>query len=173
MSKRVVLIRHGHRQVNAFDRDNALSEEGERQAVLLRDFYARRFGRPLRSPRLYVSPKLRCRQTLLPLERYLGISSSIDDGLDESGNHSYSLAERVEHVLKRTLSGPDALTILCSHGDWIPVAVQQLVGLYLDPAKGSWTEFSVNPDGRAELQWCVPDLAVFAEGGIAVGDVSG
>ena len=127
MEKRLILIRHAHRDTEVASKDNGLSEKGEQQVKrMLRYFEERIEG----ETRFLSSPKKRCRETLGPLAERHGNAIEIDGRLIETGP-----IERQEEVQARLgefidewkYSGPETL-VACSHGDIIPVLVERLTG---------------------------------------------
>jgi broad specificity phosphatase PhoE len=161
MSKTLVLIRHAHRDTTRRELDNGLDEKGREQAKALRQFFTRRFSSADFKTGLWLasSPKLRCLETLTPLakacDRPVDAHPDLDEGGSKEGDKGLNL--RVQRVLGEWTQSKMALSVLCSHGDWIPLAVHQLLGLDLPIKKGSWLELEWN--GRqAELKWYVPSF---------------
>jgi 8-oxo-dGTP diphosphatase len=107
----IFLVRHakaGDRLHNAHDdRKRPLSKPGWAQAEALADSLADAGATgPLLS-----SPFVRCRQTLEPLAKRLGVDVKKDDSLSEAKPF-----EPMLHLLQTTPDG----AVLCSHGDMIP-----------------------------------------------------
>lgn len=107
----IFLVRHakaGDRLHNAHDdRKRPLSKQGWVQAEALADtLVAAGATGPLLS-----SPFTRCRQTLEPLGKHLGIEVARDPCLGEAQDFQPMLA-----LMEATPDG----TVLCSHGDMIP-----------------------------------------------------
>ena len=104
----ILLVRHataGKRQKwEGEDRIRPLDDRGRRQAEGLADVLAAYPGR-----RIYSSPYVRCRDTVAPLARVLGIPVEDRDELAEGagGRGVLSLADE--------LAPPAA--VLCTHGD--------------------------------------------------------
>jgi 8-oxo-dGTP diphosphatase len=108
-----------------------LSKPGRRQA--------RRLARHLREAgieRIVSSPSLRCVQTVEPLAAALGLQIELADGLAEGAG----LPEAIE-VLRSAIA---ANTVLCSHGDVIPMVVDHLAadGLRIEGPTG-WQKGSI------------------------------
>ncbi len=158
MQKTLVLIRHGHRDNSRRELNNGLDEKGREQAKALRRFFLSRFqGEDLKNGLWLVSsPKLRCVETLQPLAKAVEKKIDIHPDLDEGAN----LANRVGRFLDEWKKSPMVLTVLCSHGDWIPQAAEELLGAAVDPKKGSWLELESNA-GAALLKWYIPSFKPF------------
>ncbi len=127
MDKRLILIRHAHRDTEVPSRDNGLSEKGEQQVKRMLRYFEKQIEGEVR---FLSSPKKRCRETLGPLAERHGLDLEIDGRLTETGP-----IERQEEVSARLgefidewkYQGSDVL-VVCSHGDIIPVLVERLTG---------------------------------------------
>ena len=113
----IYLVRHAHagkrHKWKGDDRERPLSDGGREQAAgLIVDLG----DRPI--SRVVSSPSLRCRQTVAPLAKHLGLEVEICDPLDESTSNHDALE------LLRSLAGDEA--VLCSHGDVIPDLIRAL-----------------------------------------------
>ena len=100
---------------------------------------------------LYSSPYLRCIQTLEPLAAAHGLGVIVDDRLAEGVD--------LEPALDLLHEAPDG-SVLCSHGDVIPMVVDALIrrGLVLDSTvlgvkKGSWFALSRDGDTWSRALW--------------------
>lgn len=113
---KLFLVRHakaGERRLwTGDDHDRPLSGKGRKQAELLADRLAE-----LAVGELRASPYARCVQTLEPLGARLGRPVEIDERLREDSPF--------EPVLDLIATAPDG-SVLCTHGDIIPAAVQAL-----------------------------------------------
>lgn len=110
------LVRHakaGERRTwTGDDRDRPLSNKGWKQSHRVGDRLAEH------EPQLLLSsPYVRCIQTLEPLAERTRLTVEIDKRLCEH--------EPVEPLLDLIADAP-ARTVLCSHGDLIPAAIDQL-----------------------------------------------
>lgn len=138
MTSDLFLIRHAHRDKPVPDRDNGLSEKGRSQVANLREYFAE-VAQLDGDVRLLSSPKKRCRQTV---EKLLGRETpklKIDATLDEQneGETLAALQKRVHtFCLQWKKKTPPRTLIVCSHGDWLPLALAQLLGLRIDLKKG-------------------------------------
>lgn len=133
------LVRHGsagHRNdADPADDDRELDSTGEVQADKLAEWLVHE---PI--TQVLSSPYLRCRQTIEPLAKLLGLSAEVSPDLAEGTalKRSWSLID--------ALADDDVTAVLCSHGDVIPELIRtaQLRGLHVPGksgcAKGSvWT----------------------------------
>ena len=164
MSKTLVMIRHAHRDNSQRELDNGLDEKGLEQAKYLRRFFQARFKPEDLKKGLWLvsSPKLRCKETLIPLAKETDRPIDAHPGLDEQSGRESSAAfhERVKGFLAEWKQSKVATTILCSHGDWLPVAALLLLGLPLDMKKGAWLEIDWD-GGSAQLKWHIPGFRAF------------
>lgn len=137
----VLLVRHakaGDRsRWTGDDRSRPLTDKGRAQAAELVDAIG---TVPVA---LYSSPYLRCIETLEPLATAHGLDVTVDDRLAEGVD--------LEPVLDLLNEIPDG-SVLCSHGDVIPMVVDALIrrGMVLESAvpgvrKGSW--FALSREG--------------------------
>lgn len=164
MSKTLILIRHGHRDTTQRQIDNGLDDKGREQAKAIKRFFTSRFETDGAKEGLWLvsSPKLRCVETLLPLAKALDRSVDIHPSLDEGSirEEGKLFEARIKTFLREWIQSKVEVTVLCSHGDWLPLAVHQLLGLYVDPKKGSWLEIEGDSD-RADLKWYIPSFKHF------------
>ena len=128
------LVRHakaGNRQAwTEDDRLRPLTKKGRRQAEgLVVAFREREVEQVLSSP--YV----RCVQSVRPLALDRELNLITDDALAEAAPLSDALA-----VLERVAS---SAAVLCSHGDVIPMLIDQMVGAGADVRDGDWKKGSV------------------------------
>jgi broad specificity phosphatase PhoE len=164
MDKTLVFIRHAHRDTAVRTNDNGLDQKGRDQAKSLRRFFFERFSEKDIKAGLWLvsSPKLRCQETLQPIAKELQRAIDIHPSLDEQ-NGKESAAQfsgRVSGFLKEWRENASPLTLVCSHGDWLPVASQLLTqGVYVCK-KGSWHELVLSESGL-ELVWSVPSFKPF------------
>ncbi|MFP5487956.1 MAG: SixA phosphatase family protein [Acidimicrobiia bacterium] len=129
------LVRHakaGERRLwEANDLDRPLSKKGWKQAEAVGKRLAR-----LAPTDLLSSPYVRCVQTLEPLARRLERPVGVEPRLTED--------EPVEPVLDLLREVADG-TVLCSHGDLIPAAIESL--------RASGTELRTPVDWRKASVW--------------------
>lgn len=156
MSKTLVLIRHAHRDTSQRENDNGLDDKGREQAKALRRFFTSRHAVDDKAVWLVSSPKKRCLETLEPISRALDRPVDVHPLLDEGG----PLDGKVRSFLEEWKKSKVPLTLVCSHGDWLPVAIYQLFGLHLDVKKGCWLEAEIDGGGLS-LKWYVPSFKHF------------
>lgn len=159
MSKTLVLIRHAHRDTANREVDNGLSEKGREQAKNIKRFFEQRFGEEDFKRGLWFvsSPKLRCVETLLPAAKALERTVDVHPELDEQNGREglTGLRSRIDQFLKEWKESKVALTVLCSHGDWLPLATHALLGFEHEFKKGGWLE--VESEGSSvRLKWYIP-----------------
>jgi broad specificity phosphatase PhoE len=144
---RLVLVRHAHRDTSQGRlRDNGLSAKGWRQADKFAAWAVESL--PLDRTALASSPKLRCLETLEPLSRPIRRWESLGEQRFRESDAAFR--KRVASALQAALRNNAKAVVLCSHGDWLPVAAEVLTGRPLDWKKGAWKEFRVK--SRALLE---------------------
>jgi broad specificity phosphatase PhoE len=162
--KTLVLVRHAHRDNTRRELDNGLSEKGAEQAKAIRKFGLSRFSREdlMAGVWLVSSPKLRCVETLAPLakgwERKIDIHPNLDEQSEKEKPAQFH--ERVKNFLHEWTEAKIPLTILCSHGDWLPLAISELLSIHIEPKKGSWNELDW-VSGSVQLKWSIPTFKHF------------
>ena len=160
MMKTLVLIRHAHRDNSVRSRDNGLSEKGREQARWLKKYFFRRFEGH-EGVWLASSPKARCIQTLEPISKEGGFEVDLNPDLEEQGA-SESLTKfeaRIHHFLEEWSHAPQPVTLVSSHGDWLPLAAHHLLGAEFDFKKGAWLELEW--DGKVVLKSFIPTFKPF------------
>jgi hypothetical protein len=63
------------------------------------------------------------------------------------------MARRAERFISQWRSGTEPLVVACSHGDWLPVALQAATGARASLKKGGWAEIRLEPGKQPELRW--------------------
>lgn len=164
MQKTLILIRHAHRDNTQRELDNALSEKGREQAKLIKRFFTERFSKDELGKGLWLvsSPKIRCVETLQPIAKVMERQVDVHPGLDEaSARESIKAFEtRIQSFLHEWQESKIPMTILCSHGDWLPTAVGQLMGIQQDFKKGAWLELETEGAFHA-IRWYIPSFKHF------------
>lgn len=142
-SHRILLIvRHAHREkLDGGSADNGLSPKGLKQARAIRRWFKKNF--PTRVATVVSSPKLRCAETVEPLAQWLGAQVRTESFLDEGG----SLEVKAAQLERFWLNQKSAITVMCSHGDVIPVALHRLTGARASLSKGAIATIEETPDG--------------------------
>jgi 8-oxo-(d)GTP phosphatase len=149
--KRLILVRHAHRDKDqGREVDNGISPKGEKQVKRLTRYFVRRF--PATQALILSSPKVRCLETLAPLAALCGTKVQEDPLLIEQGlkESQGSLETRVRRFASAWRQSEAEFTLACSHGDWIPLCLEELVGLTTELKKGGWAEI-VLIDGTPRL----------------------
>jgi Phosphohistidine phosphatase SixA len=128
------LVRHakaGDRQAwTEDDRLRPLTKKGRRQAEgLVVAFRGRDVDQVL------TSPYIRCVQSVRPLALDRELSLTTDDALSEGAPLTDALA-----LLERIAT---SAAVLCSHGDVIPMLIDQMVSAGADVSDGDWKKGSV------------------------------
>lgn len=140
-NKTLVLVRHAHRDTTFRAEDNGLSERGKSQALRIAERWIAEHGEDS-APLLLSSAKTRCIETLGPLSFKLGIAIEKEDLLMEQLPHEseHDLHQRVKRFIEIWKTTLPPLVVACTHGDWLPIAIDQLAGRFVDMAKGATTE---------------------------------
>lgn len=164
MDKTLIIIRHGSRDNTKREIDNGLDDKGKDQAKRIKRFFTSRFSQEDLKSGLWLvsSPKIRCVETLQPIAKALDRPVDIHPGLDEQAPREASAAmeARIQGFLSEWKKSTAGITVLSSHGDWIPMAVSRLLGLSVDPKKGSWLEIA-GEAGFNSLRWYIPTFKHF------------
>lgn len=153
MNRTLVIIRHAHRDTSRGQGiNNGLSDRGRRQVRKLFDHYFERFPE-LEKPLFLTSPKKRCVETLEPLARKLERKLNTEPLLEERGTRETSaeFKRRIRRFKKNWLESKEMLTVICSHGDWIPLFLKELLGASIQLKKGAWAEVELLEE--PELTW--------------------
>jgi broad specificity phosphatase PhoE len=152
--KTLILVRHAHRNTDDASRDNGLSDKGEEQVKKLIKFAKNRLEGT--KPFILSSPKKRCQETIGPVAKELGIKLEIDNRLTEHapGENSALYQARIDEFLNFWKYECPEVTIICSHGDWLPVAIQKLTGAKIGMKKSGWCEIEYI-GGESFLTWIV------------------
>ena len=171
-SKTLILIRHAHRETRDRSADNGLSDKGKEQAAALAKYFessslfeaAVALSSKPRGfrPALMSSPKLRCIETITPIARKLRLEVEALPLLTEQkeGETARAFAGRIDEFTRWWKSEGPSLTIVCSHGDWLPLCVERLVGAQVEFQKGSWAEVgSGGPGERPSLRWLIQNFS--------------
>ena len=138
MSKQLFLIRHAHRDTaDGRTLDNGLSDKGKKQADIIEKYF-RDVDFDLEKTVLLSSPKKRCLETLAPLSKKIGIKIKIENLINEGSAMEFRVKEFFDWWKK---DAPEVV-ILCSHGDWIPLAAYFFTGARIECKKGSIAEIT-------------------------------
>lgn len=141
---KLFLVRHAHRDTSdGRELDNGLSPKGHEQALLLASELAPKLrGKKVR---LVTSPKERCRETLAPLAARLEVRMVVWASVDEQkeGERGSAFRERVVRAVRRAERVEVDALVLCSHGDFLPLAAHTLGEPPQEFRKGAWKELTV------------------------------
>lgn len=58
----------------------------------------------------------------------------------KAGETVQQFGKRVQKFLGKLEDSSTETVVVCGHGDWLPLAVQQLCGAQIDLKKGAWVE---------------------------------
>lgn len=157
MKKTLIIVRHAHRNTEDHTKDNGLSLKGQAQVKKLTKFAKRRMLGT--QPTFLTSPKKRCIETLLPMSKELGAKLAIDDLLVERGplESDALVLARVEEFLDHWKYESKGVTVICTHGDWIPLAIEKLTGSKTGLKKAGWAEIEYLGTSSI-LTWLVQKL---------------
>jgi len=146
LKKTLILVRHAHRDTSDKNADNGLSDRGKKQAKIFSDTIEKMHKKS--KPLFLSSPKQRCVETLEPLAEFFDVKIKVHPELDEQADHETpsQFKKRVVRFVTEWKNDFPELTIACSHGDWLPFAVEELIGVTADFEKGGWAEFSFVDD---------------------------
>jgi len=160
LNKTLIIVRHAHRETaDGRAQDNGLSAKGRRQVRKLFDFYFKRFPES-ETPLFWSSPKRRCLETLLPLANKLERKVVIKSELDEQGPKESlkELKSRINLMARDLKQSKKEVTLLCSHGDWIPLFFDALLGTKIKMKKGAWAEVEFEENRKPTLTWLIQDF---------------
>lgn len=152
--KTLLLIRHAHRDTSDRDVDNGLSEKGEKQARRLLEHIEENYLEAATESGAVVlsSPKKRCVETVSGIARLLGVKVKVDPLLveQEPEEANADLVRRILLFIAWWKKDAPALVVASSHGDWLPLAADKLVGQEISFRKGQGVEFQISPDGKVK-----------------------
>lgn len=153
----LIVVRHGHRDTEAGrEKDNGLSEKGKEQAKAVGRLFRLRY--PKAHPLLLASPKVRCIQTLIPLGDKVDVEVKVLDLLDEQSESESAFKRRLDKFYRWWKQRAPETTVVCSHGDWIPVFTEHVLGAPIDLKKGGWLELESDEEGRVRIRWVLQKL---------------
>lgn len=151
--KKLILVRHAHRDTSDRELDNGLSEKGREQAKGLVVVFKNKISKDGKII-LFSSPKRRCIETLAPFSKKVDVKITVDPNLDEQ-KHTETAArfekrldsflEFISGLQRKASRSEEVVIVACSHGDWLPIAIQKLTGVAIDLKKGGVAEIE---DGR-------------------------
>lgn len=157
-TKTLVIIRHAHRDKSqGRDIDNGLSEKGLKQAKRATQYFERRYGGT--RPKVMSSPKVRCVETVLAIADFSKKRIEISELLDEQheGEAQRAYKKRIDEFLRWWREEGPPLTVISSHGDWIPQFLKDATGAWIDLKKGGWAELEII-DKSPNLTWLIQEF---------------
>lgn len=148
------VVRHAHagRRSNwtGDDRTRPLSDRGELQAKGIATTIDQDRA-PGSAPRILSSPARRCVQTMEPLAVQAGGQVVEDDRLFEGAGRG-KLSSLIDDIASS--ADGDAVTVLCSHGDVMPILLQLLVEGGMEPERNLvWQKASTWIIDRVDGAW--------------------
>ena len=152
MKKTLILIRHAHRKTaggTERELDNGLSEKGFEQAREVFKRFQKKIGMFEGDVAVFSSPKKRCVQTIQEIADISGVSLQVSPLLDEqqpSEGHA-AFVKRIGEFISWWKKDAPSLTLLCSHGDWLPLCMDLLVSKESSFEKGGWVQVIQDSSG--------------------------
>ena len=147
MSKILIMIRHAHRDASEPGRDNGLSAKGKHQVEKLVQYFHTHLKKDHegRVPHFLCSPKKRCQETITPIADSLKTNVKINPLLTECSpfESGSELEQRIHTFIAEWKNKGDPLTVICSHGDWIPICVRALTGARIGIKKSGFAEIEL------------------------------
>ena len=144
-SRILILIRHAERDTRLRELDNGLNKKGKKTAEKLVKNLLDSLPKDLDTDiteqiQILSSPKLRCIETLKPLSQHLHIKFQTSLLLDERQPQETDnqFKKRIQDFFSHWKKGFTSITFLCSHGDWLPIAMENLISTPAEFKKGSW-----------------------------------
>jgi phosphohistidine phosphatase SixA len=140
----LIIIRHAHRyKLDGGKADNGLSKKGRKQAKALTRYFKKQYAKE--KALLLSSPKVRCTETLVGIEKIFRTAVRKDLLLLEQ-NENESITQfkaRIAKFKEFWINKGGPFTVICSHGDWIPLAFEAFIGKTFDLDKGGLAEISL------------------------------
>ena len=151
LKKVLVVVRHAHRTQGGVDSDNGLSKKGQKQAEQIYKYYRASFGK--RKPVIFTSPKKRCVETIQKIAKKFSIEPIQSDILDEGGD----LGKKAILFMSQWSKSRDLFTLICSHGDFIPLLLEKMIGARIQLDKGGLAEIEMNQE-RPDLRYIIQNF---------------
>jgi broad specificity phosphatase PhoE len=154
--KILILVRHAHRDTTDREADNGLSPKGRVQVEQLLSYWRKAF-KGERAVFLS-SPKRRCLETVAPLADASGSRIRVTRAMIErqEGESAAALRRRARAFIEEWRAQPgQGITVACSHGDWLPLAIEAASGARVRLSKGGWAQIELDgaKSGRPSLTW--------------------
>lgn len=149
-SKKLIVIRHAHRDVMDPLDDNGLSAKGRGQAQAIFEYFKTQYASL--SPRLISSPKLRCQETIEPLGDFYKREIEISQLLDEGSQIQFgNVSTRINEFIRLWKNEFEDFVVICSHGDWIPDFLHIAAGEMISLKKAGLVEI-VKSDAQLKIE---------------------
>jgi broad specificity phosphatase PhoE len=153
-------VRHCHRDNSVHEIDSGLTAKGRTQRKGLRKYF-REIAALQGKVRILTSPKPRCRETVQNLLGKKTPAIQVVRELDEQGSRESGrdFKKRVRLFCESTSSvGTGGTWIICSHGDWLPLAFEHFLGIRVELKKGgvAWLKQSRGEVRIHELRQRLP-----------------
>lgn len=155
-ARKLILVRHAHRETKDRRLDNSLSEKGWKQEALLRaHFFERCKNIPPKELDFQSSPKTRCVETIEALSKCLEKKLHIENLLTErqADEDSKAFQSRIDQFIDKFKSSEALIVFACSHGDLIPEIVRTTADIHLHIGKAGWVELSLEKN-----KWKIDEL---------------
>lgn len=150
MTQKLILLRHASRNHS----QNELNSVGLEQA----ESRAKYFSQNLSSQGLKIlsSSKKRCVQTAQAIASNLGLGFEKSEDIEErrANEDSKCFEKRVTDSLKKSLRKDFETLIICSHSDWLFIAMRDWAELRISLDEACWAEFQK----QANEEWILRDL---------------
>jgi broad specificity phosphatase PhoE len=158
--KTLIILRHAHRDISNRNLDNGISDKGRHQAKRSSDFFEKRYQEHW--PLLLSSSRKRCLETLTPLAKRFDLRIQENARLLEqlpSEDHA-TFVSRIHQFFEWWLQEQEMLMVICTHGDWISVAMEYLFNMRGNFKKGCWVELQAK-ENKISLTWLIQSFKHF------------
>lgn len=160
--KKLVLIRHAHRDTSkGREQDNGLDALGKKQRKELTKFFLKKFAHE--SIEIYSSPLKRCLQTVKKISENLNVPlysalELTERGQLKRGESEREFQNRIGKFLGKVRRSKKEVVVLCCHGDWIPEALDKLIGCPIELKKGAWVQLE-SKKSRIQLETLIQSFS--------------
>lgn len=148
--RRLILVRHGHRDSANYYEDNGLSDKGSSQLQSLAKFFSESIE-STNNIAFLSSPKKRCTESLKIIADSFSKKISVDEKLVErkEDEDSKKFESRIRSWLNDWKKEDTSISFVCSHGDWIPQFIKISMDLHIDIKKSGWIELRYTPSSNS------------------------
>lgn len=146
IQRRLFLVRHGHRDTTNYRDDNGLSDKGISQLQGLASFFSE-YLEDTKEIAFSCSPKKRCIESLQIIATGFSKKIFVEEKLIEQQDDedSKKFEGRIKDWLNDWKKEETPISIICSHGDWIPLFMKISMDLHIDVKKSGWLELNYTP----------------------------